>query len=122
MRIMIEFGYPGHKREVSWWKDFSLIPKKMIFNDEVWEGFMYDTGKVGSGHEWHYYFTKAKDQTKVYYDPMFGYPTYVPKFEDVFDLPLLKCECGAIYTSFPQVHMFMCAKWEPMTKKDDGKL
>jgi hypothetical protein len=108
MRVLIEFGYPGIKRDVSWWRTFGDIPKRMRFQGEVWDGFMYQEGKAGSGIDWEYYFTKSKDPNvkdwTIY--------SLIPQFEDVFNVPLLKCECGSLYTGFPQFHMFYCPKWE----------
>jgi hypothetical protein len=101
MKIIVEFGYPGVRREVEWWRDIMDLPKKVQFDGEVWEFFMYDV--ADSGFDWHCYYTRSK--AKGLGD------TYVPRFEDAFCIPITTCQCGSMYTGFPQFHMFYCPKW-----------
>ena len=99
MKILFEFGFPGIKREANWWRPFEDIPHLLRFQGTIWSAIAYNTG---TGQiDWHYIFGKHHEQTA------WG----VANFEDVFNVPALKCECGAIYTGAPEHHMFYCPKW-----------
>lgn len=102
MKVLFEFGYPGIKREVNWWQSFEDIPHIMKFQDKVWSAAVYDTGKLGTGIDYHYIFTPHHDQA-VWAAPL---------FETLFNVPELKCECGSIYTSSKDHHMYFCPKSE----------
>ena len=101
MRLTINFGHHGTKKEVNWYRDLMEFPKLIRFQGLKWEWAMYNT--IGEDSE----LTFSQIPT---YDPNFY--TDMPSFEDMFEWGQSdKCVCGAVYTSFPWDHMRFCGKW-----------
>jgi hypothetical protein len=104
MKIIINFGYNGLKKEVTWYRDIMDFPKLIKFRGDRWEWAIYsNTGKD-------YELTFSKLAT---HDPLFS--ANMPSFEDMFESSFSAsndCACGALYTSFPQFHMVFCPKWK----------
>lgn len=106
MRIIVNFGVNGPKKEVHWYSDLLDFPKLFNFQGHKWEWFMYNN--AGNYYE----LTYSEIPT---YDP--NYYVDMPNFEDMFlwnenD----KCECGAVYTSFNWDHMRFCKKHKPWSQ------
>jgi hypothetical protein len=103
MRLRVDFG-PNIRKEVNWYSALDDFPKFMTYAGKRYEWFMYDRDP-----------NKQVDYVLSFSElPSFD-PNYYVEMED-FDLMFggsmgIKCECGAIYTSFPQIHMFMCKLW-----------
>lgn len=105
MKLSLRFGLHEPPREVNWWQPIKNFPYLVTFKGVKYEFEMYaedPTKRV----EYICHFSEVKS-----YDPNYYADTY-------FDVDALlntgygsKCECGAIYTSFPQFHMFFCPKW-----------
>lgn len=104
MRLRIDFGLNGKRREISWWQPLEDFPHHFIFEGKKWGWFMYDEDK-----------TKYVDYILTYSE----IPAYDPDWHitmDDFDAKFghrvdTRCECGAKYTSFPQIHLFFCPMW-----------
>lgn len=104
MRFRVDFGESGPKKEISWYQSLESFPKLLRQGGKKWEWFMYDKDKSG-----------MYDYVLIFV-PL---PTYDPNYcVDMPDIDEMlgvrggdKCECGAIYTSFPNAHMFFCPKW-----------
>lgn len=102
-RLIINFGYPGTKKDANWYKNLMDFPKLIKFQGICWEWVSYNS--VGNDYELFF----AKIPT---YDPNF----YVdmPSFEEMFEFGGAdrdKCCCGAAHTSFSFDHMRFCPKW-----------
>lgn len=103
MRLRIDFGTHGARKEISWWQSLDDFPKIFSYAGKKYEWFMYD--KDASGQvDWVLLYTQMPT-----YDP--NYYADMPSWESLFGDREDKCECGAIYTSFPQIHLFYCKKW-----------
>lgn len=104
MRLRVDFGLHGARREVNWWQPIEDFPKLFRFQGKKWEWFMYDKDK--SGHV-DYVLTFSEIAS---YDP--NWHATMDDFEDRFGHQIgVKCECGAVYTSFPNFHMLYCPMW-----------
>lgn len=103
MRLRLDFGISGPRKEVKWWQPLDMFPTGVLFEGDRWEWLMY-----------------ADDPNKIYdkiltFSPMkLGDSRWNEclDFESRFgDTGSGGCECGSIYTSFPAGHMFFCPLW-----------
>lgn len=107
MRLRLDFGL--HKRrEVTFYGDLSVFPNALIFEGDKYEWFMY------------------QDDSAMVYDKVLKFSpmrqndlrwNFCVDFHERFergwgDKKNNGCECGAIHTSFPQVHMFYCPQFK----------
>lgn len=103
MKIRIDFGLNGFRELVSWWGALLEFPKSLDYKGAKWEWVLYDEDKT---KQVDYIFTFTQMSSFSY-----GYSIPCVKFEDLLKNSYgNKCECGAVYTSFPQFHMFYCSK------------
>jgi hypothetical protein len=106
MKLTINFGHNGTKKEVNWYRDLMDFPKLMRFQSAKWEWAMYHN----TGPDYELTFSQIAT-----YDP--NYYVDMPSFEDMFEWGVNdKCECGAIYTSFAWDHLRYCKKYKPWDK------
>lgn len=105
MRIRVEFGLGGQRKEMDWYQPIEDFPKRLIFDGKRWEWFMWEEIDIGTVKGTRLMFTEIPP-----YDPNFS--DYMVDFESAYGFRVQKCECGSSYTSFPQFHMFMCPLWE----------
>jgi hypothetical protein len=106
MRLRVDFGQIARK-EVNWYSPLDDFPRLLSYNGKRYEWFMYDKDKSG---QLDYILTFAELPT---YDP--NYYAEMEDFETMFGGAMgIQCECGAIYTGFPQAHMFYCKKWRKL--------
>lgn len=103
MKIRVDFGTLGPKRELSFYQDISAFPNAVRFENEKYEWVMYD-----------------KDQTKQYdyilvfalMDPLDSRWWSCVDFSERFGYNISEsCSCGSIYTSYAAGHMFYCSLW-----------
>lgn len=108
MKLGLKFGLNEPLREVNWWqpvKDFYPLVK---YKNKKWEFAFY---QEDPSKKVDYICTFGEIQS---WDPAY----YVDTYEDIERMfntgygP--KCECGSIYTSFPQMHMFYCPRWRDL--------
>lgn len=104
MRLRIDFGLSGPRKELNWYQDITGFPKVFAFNGKKWNWLSYE-----------------KDPNLVYdliltyseipsYDP--DYHATMGDFDDMFGYRTRTgCECGSIYTSYKDGHMFYCPMW-----------
>lgn len=106
MRIRLILSHAGD-HIIDWPKDIHSFPKAIRAYGRVYEAISYDRiDEFGILYE--YTFGEMKNGS--------AYPWETP-----VDLEVLKygdetyygCQCGAKYTSFPQIHMFFCRKYKP---------
>jgi len=102
LKIDVVFGQKEPKK-VTWYRPILDFPNLIKYDGKKWQWFAYH--KVDT-YITDYVFNFAEIPP---YDPV--YHTDIPTFEDLFDLPKDSCQCGAIHTSFPGMHMFYCPKW-----------
>lgn len=108
MKIQASFGIDGIKREVNWWGNIQDFPKLFSFKEKKWEWVMYDKDP-----------TQRVDYILIFSELPPSDPLFYQDMED-FDKRFLiinKCECGALYTSFPDFHMTFCPLWSSHDKK-----
>jgi hypothetical protein len=106
MKLVINFGHNGIKKEVDWYRQLMDFPKLIRFSGSKWEWAMYHN--VGSTYE----LTFSQIAT---YDP--NYYVDMPSFEDMFEWGVTdKCVCGAIYSSFQWDHLRYCPKHKPWSQ------
>jgi hypothetical protein len=104
MRLRVDFGTHGKRREIVWWQPLEDFPKLFQFEGKKWEWFMYDADKSG-----HVDFILTYSELPSY-DPNFY--ADMDDFDEKFGHRLDPCQCGAKYTSFPQIHLFFCPQWK----------
>jgi len=105
MKLSLHFGLTEPKRTIYWHGEIGEFPTLILFKGSKWEFVLYqrdDTGVVD-------YICNFSEVPP--YDPNFHATTY-KNIDHLFESYGRKCECGAIYTSFPWDHMRMCPKWE----------
>src|SRR5208282_4593426 len=106
MKLTINFGHNGIKKEVNWYRDLMDFPKLIRFSGSKWEWAMYHN--VGNDYE----LTFSQIPT---YDPNFY--ADMPSFEDMFEWANVdKCVCGSAYSSFSWDHMRFCPKHKSWDK------
>lgn len=93
---------------IDWPKDIHSFPKSIRAYGRIYEAMAYD--KVDEfGILYEYHFSEISKHGS-------SYPWETPVDLDVLkysDDAYYGCQCGAKYTSFPQIHMFFCRKWKP---------
>ena len=106
MRLIINFGHKGIKKDINWYKALMDFPKLIRFQGAKWEWAMYNN--IGADYE----LTFSQIAT---YDP--NYYADMPSFEEMFEWSgATKCECGAIFSSFAWDHMRFCPKYKPWSQ------
>lgn len=103
MKLKLQFGLSEPKREVSWWKPIKDFPYLVLYRSTKWEFVTYDKDSTGQ-----------VDYLCIFSEVLPNDPNWHGTFEDIshmFDSYGKRCECGAIYTSFPNFHMFFCSKY-----------
>jgi len=98
MKFKVNFGMSAIK-EANWWGGVDSFPKLIGLNGDKWEFVFYEED---SSKHFNYILT---------FSPI---PYYHPAFEkecnswEYYFGETNKCECGSVYSSFPQGHMFYC--------------
>lgn len=105
MKLKLQFGMNEPRREANWHRRIDEFPTLVLYKNSKWEFVMYQRDDTKES-EYILFFSMVKS-----YDPNWHANTY-----ESIDYCLDsgwggKCECGAAYTSFPQLHMFFCPKW-----------
>ena len=105
MKLRIDFGL--HKRrEVTFHGDLKDFPTGLIFEGDRYEWFMYSKDASGT-YDYVLQFSPMKP-----YDQRWC-TDFHDRFENGWGNKKNNgCECGAIHTSFPQIHMFYCPQWK----------
>lgn len=105
MKLRLQFGLIEPKRDINWWKRPEDFPHLVMYKNKKWQFAMIlddPTHKV--------------DHVCVFeevqkWDAAWHATTY-EEVDHLFDTGFGgRCECGAVYTSFPDIHMFYCPKW-----------
>ena len=104
MRLRFDFGINGTRREVTWWRDVSDLPTAFSFNGIKYEFFMYKKDH-SKNYDLICTFAEMRESDPRWYnckdfDQEFGYNSKTA------------CECGSIYSSAAQFHMFYCPMWK----------
>lgn len=105
MKLILQFGINEPKRQINWWNQIKEFPHLVLYKGKKWEFVMYDEDP-----------SKQVDYICMFgeiqsYDPNWHATIYADISGYLDSGPGGKCECGSIYTSFPQSHMFFCPKW-----------
>jgi len=103
MRLRLDFGYNGARKEISWYRDISDLPTAISFNGTKYEFFMYDKDP-SKNYDYICTFSEMKPSDTRWYnckdfDIEFGYSGKTA------------CECGSAYSWASQFHMFYCSMW-----------
>lgn len=107
MRLRLDFGL-DKRREVSWTGDVSSFPNAIEFEGVKYEWFMYQ--KDNSGH---YEYILKFSPMKAHDTRWYWCVDFKERFENSWGSRKNNgCECGAVHTSFPQVHMFYCPEFK----------
>jgi hypothetical protein len=105
MKLVLQFGPLEPKREVNWWQAVQDFPSLVIHKNKKWEFVMYQEDPLRNV-DYICYFSEINT-----FDPNYHAVTY-KNIDEMFDTSWgSRCECGAIYTSFKDHHMFFCPKW-----------
>lgn len=104
MRLALQFGLAEPIREINWWQPVSSFYPLVLYKGKKYEFVTWDED-----------LTKKVDYICVFaevrsFDPTW-YATTYENIDNLLGLGAGGCECGAIYTSFPQFHMFFCPRW-----------
>lgn len=105
MKLSLQFGLNEPKRKINWWQTIKEFPYLVLYKDKKWEFVIYEEDP-----------TKQVDYICTFgeihsYDPNWHSTEYVDISAYLDNGWGGKCECGAVYTSFPQMHMIFCPKW-----------
>jgi hypothetical protein len=103
VRLRVDFGTHGARKEITWWNSLEDFPPFISYNGKKYEFLMYDRDPSGQV-DYTLLFTEIPT-----YDPNFY--SDMPSWETLFGTRGSSCECGAIYTSFPWDHMRYCSLW-----------
>jgi hypothetical protein len=105
MKLSLHFGMAEPPREANWWQPVTSFPTLILYKGKKWEFVMWKEDPAKKV-DYILYFSPVAT-----YDPNWHATTY----ESVDGYLIMgfgpQCECGSIYTSFPQFHMFFCPKW-----------
>lgn len=102
MKLRVDFGLNGPKREIAWWDALSSFPKYFSLDGKKWEWVLYDKDPSRNyDHILTYSEITSKDRS--FNEPMEDFDIKFTNTE--------KCECGALYSSFPWDHMRFCKLW-----------
>lgn len=103
MRIRIDFGTTGTRREVTWNHPLEDFPTAIIFNNERWEWFMYQDDPNKQYDKILIFNHMFPGDNRWYhcvdFDIQFGYSS------------ITGCQCGSAYSWASQFHMFCCPMW-----------
>jgi hypothetical protein len=105
MKLKLQFGLNEPAREVNWWQQVTDFPHLVLYKNKKWQFEMYGPDQTNQVDQICYFSEVAS------YDPNWYATTYQDISGWLDNGYGAKCECGAIYTSFPQAHMFFCPKW-----------
>jgi hypothetical protein len=107
MKLRIDFGM-NKRREVTFYGELDIFPTALIFEGDKYEWFMYQNDSSGT-YDKILQFSPMKQ-----YDPRWlQCVDFHERFESGWGSKKNNgCECGAIHTSFPQIHMFYCPQWK----------
>lgn len=81
------------------------FPTLVMYKGKKWEFEMYAPDKTNQVEHICYFSEVAS------YNPNWYANTYVDISNLLSNGSSAGCECGAIYTSFPNAHMFFCPRW-----------
>jgi len=104
VRLRLDFGHNGARREVTWWKPIEEFPTAITFNGTRYEFFMYEKDP-----------NKSYDLICTFSEMRQGDPRWwnCKDFDSEFGYnSKTACECGAIHTSFSWDHMKFCPLWK----------
>ncbi len=104
MKLRVEFGQADYK-EVTWSGKLLDFPRLIKFHSWNYEWVVYDEDKTKK-YDYILVFSKLNPHDT-------DYDTPVHTWDHLFGNGMEVCECGARFTSFPQVHMRMCKLWRP---------
>lgn len=95
---------------VTWNKPIVDFPSIVSHNDKYWQYLAVDDDKTGVVDKILYFGEIRKIHLPI---DMYGKIHPVQALDEMFDLysAFRACECGAKFTEFPEVHLFMCPKW-----------
>lgn len=107
MKLKLNFGVAELPRTINWWGGhITSFHKLVLYKGKKYEFYMYDEDP-----------SKQVDYICIFkfldsYNPTSHATTFF-NIDSMFDESdwLGKCECGAIFTSFPNHHMLFCKKW-----------
>lgn len=105
MKLTLQFGFNEPKRQISWWQEVGDFPHLVLYKGKKWEFIMYQEDPAKQVDHI-FFFGEIQN-----YDPNWYATTYVDIDKYINDGAGDKCDCGAIYTSFKDKHMFFCPKW-----------
>lgn len=104
VKLRIDFGYNGTRREVTWWQQLSDFPTAVLFNGERWEWVSFEKDYSGNFDQILLFGRMSPGDARwmecVDFENRFG-------TSSTYDT----CQCGSIHSSAPQFHMFYCPKW-----------
>lgn len=105
MRLRLQFGLNEPLKEINWWKGVKEFPNLVIYKDKKWEFFAYDKDPSNLV-DYHCVFSEVPT-----YDPNW-HATVYENIDYLLGSSIKgECECGAVHTEFPQIHLSFCPKW-----------
>lgn len=99
MKVKVNFGFSAVK-EANWWGEVDSFPKIISLNGDKWEFVFYDTDPSK-----HFDYILTFSPLPYYH---INFNADCNTWDYYFGGNSGKCECGSIYSSFPQGHMFYC--------------
>lgn len=106
MKLKLKFGSNEPDKIVNWWEHVTKFPNLITYKGSKYEFVMYD---VDESNQVDYICRFAELRS---YDPNWHATIFVDIEYLVIDTMGSKCECGANYTQFSQIHMFYCPLWK----------
>lgn len=103
MKLGLRFGALEPQRNINWRQQVTDFPYLVLYKGNKYEFIMYGDDN-----------TKQVDYICHFGELKSTNPAWNKKFEDIsryLDDGPNKCECGAIYSSFPWDHMRFCKQW-----------
>lgn len=110
MKVRVVFGFAGEEFEFGWFRPLLDFPQLLRFKGDTWEFTMHSDDHRGKVDKV-LHFAKCYNVHK-------HIVANAPDFEQHFGALLKKkgnCECGAHFTSFPQIHMQFCPEYGKKT-------
>jgi hypothetical protein len=106
MKIRLQFGLIEPHRDINWYQTITDFPHFVLYKGDKWQFEMYGSDPFQNIDYVCYFSPVRKDN-----------PLYTSQAYENIDQLInpgwgTKCECGAIYTSAPQIHMFFCPLWK----------
>lgn len=101
MKLRIDFGLYGPRKEVTWWQPLEDFPTGLFYDNQRWTWSIYKDDPY-----------KAYDKILTFELMAIGDQRWYncTDFQARFGFNS-GCECGSIHTSAPQFHMFYCPMW-----------